>query len=712
MTPPPTRRWLVALTVILASAAAAPATDPLVPDDWAFKKPSRPTVPAVAGNTSVRTPVDAFLLAKLEAAKLTFAVPADRRTLIRRVTFDLTGLPPTPAEIDAFLKDTSPNAFEKLVDRLLASPRFGERAALFWLDAVRYAESDGYKADDSRPNAWRYRDYVIDSFNADKPYDRFVKEQLAGDELYPDDPVAQIATGFLRHYPYEFNAVDVEKKRIDILNDITDTTAAAFLGLTLGCAKCHDHKTDPVTQEDYYRFQAFYAAYWPTETPVGGDPAYTAWEAKTAEVRERMAELEKPHKEKEAARQRKRQQAIYVKLIDIPAGERTPWQKQIAAMVEKQVYGEKVDWSKKMKGAEKDRYEALEKKLAELSKQKPADPPTAMAMTDVGPVAPPTKRLMRGNWNRPANEVVPGYLSAIDDRDAEVQPTPQGTTGRRSALAKWIASSENPLTARVAVNRVWQQLFGRGIVATPADFGATGERPTHPELLDWLASDLTANGWRLKRVYKLVVTSSAYRQSAVADHGRTADPDNKLLWRMPRKRLDGEAARDAMLAVAGRLNLKAGGPSFYPELPAELKAAAGKWPVSADPAERDRRSVYVAVKRNLRYPFFTLFDSPDRNEVCARRFVTTTAPQALTLLNDEIVLGIGKAFAARVTKEAGEDRDAAVGKAFELALGRPPDTEEREAATNFLGRHPGKPAEAVADLCHAMLNLSEFLYVD
>jgi hypothetical protein len=259
------------------------------------------------------------------------------------------------------------------------------------------------------------------------------------------------------------------------------------------------------------------------------------------------------------------------------------------------------------------------------------------------------------------------------------------------------------------VNRVWQQLFGRGIVASAADFGATGDRPTHPELLDWLATDLTANGWRLKRVYKLIVTSSAYRQSAVADHGLKADPDNMLLWRMPRKRLDGEAARDAMLAVAGRLNLKAGGPSVYPELPAELKKAADKWPVSADPAERNRRSVYVAVKRNLRYPFFSLFDSPDRNEVCARRFVTTTAPQALTLLNDEMALDLAKTFAARVTKEAGED---ATGKAFELALGRLPDTEEREAARNFLARHPGKPAEALADLCHALLNLNEFLYVD
>jgi hypothetical protein len=399
-------------------------------------------------------------------------------------------------------------------------------------------------------------------------------------------------------------------------------------------------------------------------------------------------------------------------------------------MVARQVYEGKVEWSKKMKGTEKDQYETLSKELAELSKSKPPAPPSAMTMTDVGPVAPPTKRLMRGNWNRPANEVVPGFLSAIEDRDAEVKPTAQGTTGRRTALAKWIASADNPLTARVAVNRVWQQLFGRGIVASAADFGATGDRPTHPELLDWLARDLSSptasrerqrpegrppvadapgSPWTLKRIYRLIVTSTAYRQSGIADHGLKADPDNSLLWRMPRKRLDGEAARDAILAVAGKLNLKAGGPSVYPELPAELKKAADKWPVTANEADRNRRSVYVAVKRNLRYPFFTLFDSPDRNEVCARRFVTTTAPQALTLLNDEMVLDLAKTFAARVTKEAGDD---VIGKAFELALARPPDTEEREAAQRFIDHHAGKPAEVVADLCHAVLNLNEFLYVD
>ncbi len=691
--------WITLFLVVGSPLRAAE-----LPDDWAFKTPTRPAVPATAAH-----PVDAFLLRKLEAAKLAFAAPADKRTLLRRVTFDLTGLPPTPEEVAAFLADTSPDAYEKVVDRLLKSPRFGERAALFWLDAVRFAESDGYKADDFRPTAWRYRDYVIDSFNADKPYDRFVQEQLAGDELFPNDPAALVATGFLRHAPYEYNAVNVEQKRQDYLNDITDTTGATFLGLTLGCAKCHDHKTDPVTQYDYYRMQAFFAGFWPTETPLGTPEQVAAveakqkkWDAKTAELRREIAELEQSAREKAMAKERSRFADEYQDLLDIPEEKRTPLQKQLAQMVEKQVQGKAKVTAAQMKGPNQERWEGMQKRMAELAKEKPADLPTAFAMTDVGPDVPETKLLKRGDWKKPAEVVVPGYLSAITDEDAEFTPTPQGTTGRRAALAKWVTKPDHPLTARVMVNRIWQQLFGRGIVPTAADFGVTGERPTHPELLDFLATEFVANGWKVKSVYRLVVTSKAYRQSSVADHGTDADPENVLLWRMPRKRLDGEALRDTMLAVSGKLNTKAGGPSIYPELPDELKAAAGKWPVSPE-AERNRRSVYVAVKRNLRYPFFALFDSPDRSEVCSRRFVTTTAPQALTLLNDKMVLGFAKAFAARVAKDA----DPAA-RAFEMALGRAPNTEERATLTAFLA----KPSVTLADLCHALLNVSEFAYVD
>ena len=738
----------VALACLLAVGYHLPAADaPAPPDDWAFKPVAKPAVPSSAH----RNPIDRFLLAKLEAKGLTFAPPADRRTLLRRVSFDLIGLPPSPEEVEAFVTDTAADAFEKVVERLLASPQYGERMALGWLDLVRFAESDGFKADDTRPNAWRYRDYVIRSFNTDKPYDRFVKEQLAGDELFPGDADALIATGFLRHFPYEYNAVDVELKRQDMLNDVTDTTAAAFLGLTLACAKCHDHKTDPVTQHDYYRFQAFFAGFWPVEKPVGSpeqlaeiEKRRAEWEAKTAELRKELAAIEKPLRDKAMARERGRFQPEHAKLLDIPAAERTPLQKQLALMIDKQVYGRNKITASQMKADDREKWEGMAKRMAEFEKEKPADLPGVMAMTDLGPECPPTKLLKRGNWRNPGEDLTPGFLSAIDDRDAEVTPSKVGTSGRRSALAEWIASPQNPLTARVMVNRLWQHHFGRGIVGSPSDLGVTGDRPTHPELLDWLAGEfvnptIPANRrrespgggpsdpatspnpathvagsptpWSLKHVHRLIVTSAAYRQGARGDAaGAKADPENALLWQFPRRRLDGETLRDAMLAAAGLLNPKAGGPGVFPELPTELKA--GNWKVSADAAERNRRSVYVFVKRNLRYPFFALFDSPDRTETCARRFTTTTAPQALTLLNDAIVIGYAKALAARVEKDAGTDRDAVIDRAFGLTLSRPPTTEERETARTFLADHKGSSADAVTDLCHALLNLNEFVYID
>ena len=706
----------VVCLLILTVPGSAPGGD--LPADWAYKPVSAPVVPAPKAGQSMRNPVDAFLLARLESRGRTFAPAADRRTLIRRLTFDLTGLPPTPEAVEAFLKDESPTAYDRLVDRLLASPQYGERQALFWLDLVRFAESDGFKADDPRPNAWRYRDYVIRAFNIDLPYDRFVKEQLAGDELAPDDPNALTATGFLRHFPDEYNAVNLEQRRQEILNDITDTTASAFLGITLGCAKCHDHKTDPLTQSDYYRFQAFFAGYWPVEVPLlpsAERQAYeakrAAWEEKTAPIRAELAVIEGPYRQRDAKKQRGRFPDEYARLLDVPLAERTPLERQIAAMVEKQVDTRSADISRSIKPAEKERWQSLTAKLVEATKERPADPPRAMAMTDLGPTCPPTRLLRRGDWRKPGEELAPGFLSAVDDRDAEVTPSPAGTSGRRTALANWIASSKNPLTARVMVNRIWQQHFGKGLVGTPGDLGVTGDRPTHPELLDWLATEFVRDGWSVKKLHRRIVTSEAYRQSAQGDDFRTnPDPDAALLGHFPRRRLDGEAIRDAMLAAAGLLNLKTGGPSVFPELPAEIKATA--WKVSADPAERNRRSVYVSVRRNLRYPLFSLFDSPDRIETCSRRFVTTTAPQALTLLNDSIVLRFAKSFAARVVKEAGTDPDKAIDRAFALALSRPPITEEQAAMQKFLKNHPRPFPDAIADLCHALLNLNEFLYID
>jgi hypothetical protein len=736
-------RWsLTGLTFLVGAALFAAEERPAaaVPDDWAFHPAQRPAVPAVKTADRARNPIDAFVLARLQKEGRTFAPAADPLTLLRRVTFDLTGLPPTPEEIDAFLADRSPDAYAKAVDRLLASPAYGERMAMGWLDLVRYAETDGFKADDHRPDAWRYRDYVIRSFNSDKRYDRFVTEQLAGEELAPDDADARIATGFLRHFPDEYNAVNLEQRRQEILNDITDTVGVAFLGLTVGCAKCHDHKFDPITQEDYYRLQAFFAAYRPTDSPALPPAAraeherrMAAWEKETAEMRRRMEELEGPARKQFEAKRKVRFPQEYQDILAVPPEERTPLQKQLAAMAEKQVTAGPTEVAKAMKPAVKDEWQKLKERMAALDRDRPPQPPTAMGMTDVGPVAPPTYLLKRGDWRSHGQEVRPGFLSAIDDREAELQPPTGPTTGRRLALAKWLTRPDNPLTARVMVNRLWQHHFGRGLAATPGDLGAQGERPTHPELLDWLATEFVARGWSLKQMHRLMVLSETYRQSSgQATRGREppeADPENRLFGRMNRQRLEGEALRDAMLSVCGELNRKIGGPSVYPEMPAELKAK--DWPVSADAAERSRRSVYVFAKRNMRYPLFSLFDAPDGNEACARRYVTTGAPQALTLLNDRLILDHARRFAARVLRDCGStsNTSALIDRAFLLALGRTPDAEEQRTAREFLQRQTAllrgrgvtagplptdDPAAgaALVDFCHGLLNVNEFLFID
>ncbi len=699
-----------AVFVLMIASSVLFAGD--VPDDWAYHPMSQPVVPKDA-----KHPIDAFLLQKLTKAQLKYSPPASKTELLRRVSFDLTGLPPTPEECQAFEKDQSSSAYEKVVDRLLASPHFGERTAIWWLDLVRFAETDGFNADAHRPNAWRYRDYVIASFNSDLPYDRFIREQLAGDEVNPRTDSAMIATGFLRHFPDEHNAVNLEQRRQEILNDITDTTAATFLGITLGCAKCHDHKTDPIAQDDYYRMQAFFAGVWAIDHPIWTNEqkaTYTnklkEWEQRTAEIRRKMDELEAPSRDQAGRKQRSRFDDDYAKLLDIPFKQRTPIQKQLGEMIDRQVQTARKFNPSQLKGEAKAKWDMLAKELAKHAKEKPTEPQMIMAMTDVGVTAPEHHLLRRGNWQKPGHEVDPGYITSIDRNPAELKPTSQ-TTGRRTALANWIASPMNPLTARVMVNRIWQQLFGEGLVATGSDFGLTGEKPSHPELLDWLANDFVSDGWRIKRIYKQLVTSTAYRQTSRSDQGVEVDPDNRLLWRSPRKRIDGETLRDAMLAIAGTLNRTAGGPSVFPPLPAELKAPAS-WKVSSKVEDQNRKSIYVYVKRNLRYPLFTLFDAPDRNETCPRRFVTTTAPQSLMLVNDTIILEIAQSFAGRIRKEAGEDLAKQHERIYQLALARTPNELEAKALLNFRKQHGGSSEESLFDLCHAVLNLNEFVYID
>src|SRR5579871_286309 len=710
---------------------------------WAYHTPVRPAVPWVKRPAWVRNPIDAFILARLEAAGLTPTAEADRRTLARRVFFDLTGLPPTPDELDAFIHDSSSDAYERLVDRLLASPHYGEHWALYWLDLVRYAESDGFKADDARPTAWRYRDYVIAAFNSDKPYDRFIREQLAGDEAFPNDPAALIATGFNRHYPDEYNAVNLEQRRQEILNDMTDTTSQVFLGLTVGCARCHDHKFDPILQTDYYRLQAFFASYCPTDLPLGDAKEMrqyrrqmTEWEQKTAVLRRRMAEIEEPYQRKFSTQRKQRFPQEYQHVYEKLPEQRTPLEQQLAAMVAKQIDGQKAEVAKGMKADVRREWDELNKQMEQFARLKPPAPPTTMTLTDIGPVAPVTYVLKRGNWQQRGAEVRPGFLSAIDDREAEIGPPKPGarTTGRRAALADWIARPENPLTGRVMAKRLWQHHFGRGIVATPSDFGVQGTPPTHPELLDWLACEFVARGWSLKALHRLIVTSATYRQACTWNPKNGAvDPDNTLCWRMSRRRLEGEALRDAMLAISGQLNPAVGGPSVYPEIPAELGVSRAGWPVSRNLSDRNRRSIYIFVKRNLRYPLFSVFDAPDSNETCARRHQSTNAPQALMLLNSTMVTEMAQAFAGRVLNTAGKEPEQVVERAFQLALGCPADTKERTLMMAFLtsevrlqsadrksalqpmplpvGVDP-KFGTSVVGLCHALLNLNEFLYLD
>ncbi len=690
---------------------------------WAYQKPVRHSFPSVRNSDWVRNPIDLFILAKLESAGLKPSPVATKAVLIRRVTFDLLGVPPTPAEIDAFLADDRPDAYERLVDRLLDSPRFGEHWATYWLDLVRFAETDGFKADDVRPNAWRYRDYTINAFNRDKSFARFIQEQLAGDELFPHEPEALVATGFLRHYPDEYNAVALELRRQEILNDITDVCSSVFLGLTMGCARCHDHKFDPILQSDYYRLQAFFAAYQPADLPLANEAqerrhgqAEHQWEEKTKDVRQELAGLEKENRLKAGTKRMGRFPKEYQEAYLTPPEKRTPLQTQIAFMVGKQVAVTREDMLKVMKPEAKARWEALNRQMESFASLKPAPFPAAMGMSEIGAAAPPTYLLKRGEVRARGAEIAPGFPSAIDDREPPLpdQPVDAKTTGRRSVLAAWLSSAENPLTARVLVNRLWQHHFGRGIVGTPADFGIQGEATTHPELLDWLAVEFMDRGWSMKTMHRLLVTSAAYRQASVDDQrGRTVDPQNQLLWTARRRRLEGESLRDAMLAVSDRLDSTIAGPSVHPPLPKELPGSKS-WTADKDPTSADRRSVYIFVKRNLAYPLLQVFDVPDRNETCARRHVGTNAPQALAMLNSEVTRDMARALAQRVLRDSGHNFDAALTEAMRLALGRPPDPEEKRTLTEFVERARAANGEALAleDVCHALLNLNEFLYVD
>jgi hypothetical protein len=726
---------------------------------WSLQPVTKPAAPAVKGKQWVKNPIDAFVLGKLEEKQLQPNKPADKLTLLRRVTIDLTGLPPTQSQIQAFVSDNSSNAYEKVVDHLLASPAYGERWGRHWLDVARYADSDGFKADGTRPYIWRYRDYVIKAFNDDKPYDQFVREQIAGDELYPGDPNALIAMGFNRHWIDESNAAGLFTRRQETLDDMTSVTGATFLGLTFGCARCHDHKYDPILQKDYYRLQAFFA-----NTSFGDGPLpmkdvakrrkyeeqKALWEEKTKAIRAEMAQILEPLRISKAKGGSNTFEDEVQEAIFMDPAKRNPLQQMMYHTAEPRVTFDEEPDARTLRGLKGDsgkRYTELKKQLSEFDSLRPAPPPEGQFMIDISATAPPTHILRGGNWQAKGEEVQPGFLSILDPSDAKITP-PAGlnSTGRRSVLAAWLTDPKNPLTARVMVNRIWQNHFGTGVVATSGDFGRMGARPTHPELLDYLTTSFVENGWSMKKLHRLILLSNTYQQSS--DYQAKAaetDPDNKLLWRYSRRRMEAEAVRDSMLSVSGVLNSHMGGPGVFPPVPAgtlsELSATAvaGGWKTEKDPAQSNRRSVYIFVRRNLPYPMLQEFDSASTFDAIHTRKNTVTPSQSLDLLNNDLVLDLARAFAARVLNEdSGLTSEAQVDAAFRLAYGRQASAEEQKTAMAFLERQmpilaarfaggdkakppmPTKtpegmePARAAAfvDLCQMLLASNEFLYIN
>ncbi len=691
---------------------------------WAWKAPQRSTVPAVQQSNWPKNDIDRFILAKVEEQGLTPAPPADAATLVRRLYFDLIGLPPTPNEVEEFVAAWEAASakrqaiLEKLIDQLLASPHYGERWGRHWLDLARFAESNGYEFDEVRPDAWRYRDYVIRAFNADKPYDRFVLEQLAGDELFPDDVDARVATGFNLLGPDMTDSSNQAQRRQNTLDDMTDTAGLAFMGLTLGCARCHDHKFEPILQADFYRVQAFFA---PTEFRKDVPVASKNERAAHAEVQAKYQALIQPTLDAQARLEAPyRAQAFDAKLERIadearaahrtPEANRTPRQRELVDQTARLVAVTANDAVALMSKSDRAQYEKLRQTLQQFDAHKPAPLPVAMGLQDKREPSAKTFLLERGELNQRGPEIPPAWPLVLSPKYQETRPTIEPpaphTTGRRAALARWLVDPAHPLTARVMVNRLWQHHFGRGIVATPSDFGVRGQLPTHPEMLDWLATEFSARGWSVKHMHKLMLLSATYQQSAIASKDTVAkDPDNAWFSRMKRRRLEGEIIRDSLLAVSGRLNKKMGGPGVLPPLPPEVRVAAKEWPVTANAEEHTRRSVYLFARRNLRFPFLETFDLPDSNHSCPKRQQSTTGPQALAMLNSADVAVAAKALAQRLTK-APNTSDEQVTSAFRWVYGRRPSAEEMQASRAFLRESP------LHELCRGLLNTNEFVYVD
>ena len=687
------------------------------PTWWAFKDPVKPTVPEIARASH---PIDAFLLRKLEEKGLAPADRADRETLIRRLSFDLLGLPPSKEDVEAFVKDDGPDAWERLVDTMLESPRYGEKWGRHWLDLVRYGDTSGFEQDPYTLEAWRYRDYVIDSFNEDKPYDRFVKEQLAGDEIYPDDAVARTGTGYYRVNANRDMLFKVEDlNRVEKLTDYVDTTSKVFLALSVGCARCHDHKFDPIPQTDFYRMQAIFA-------PAVNDRVFLeynssrfydlAWNTRDFQLRgigDHLNAIFGPYQKKIRNERLSKFENVaeIIEAFDTKREDRTTRQEELVTEYQDDARVTNADVYAAMTPSDRERVTTIERQLVGMFKGYSA-PPMAPGVIDGGRESPRTYVAVRGNPDVPGEEVGPGYLTALGGGDIPDPPEHASTTFRRKHLAEWIASADNPLTARVMVNRIWQHHFGDPIVADPSDFGIRATDVSHPELLDWLAVRFVEEGWSIKAMHRVMLTSEAYQRSSVPSaKANEVDPTNRYLSHFNRRRLQAEELRDAVLKASGSLNVEMyGEPVVVPLDKEELYGITGnpdsRWVVSWDPEQHDRRSVYLLQRRAFQQPMFQVFDAPDGMTTCSRRNESTTAPQSLTLLNSRFM-----------TEQA--DRLAEHGGSIEgvwsSAFARAPTEDERAMAEAFVERQAelrGTREGALAELARSLLNSNEFLYVD
>ena len=749
-------QWDTAGVTTAADALAALENNELPPgarDYWAFQLPKQAPVPK---SETYDHPVDRFLDHARREAGVTAAPRADRLMLLRRAHLDLTGLPPPLAQIDDFLADTDRGAWERLIDRLLDSPQYGERWGRHWLDVARYADTTGFEMDYNRANAWRYRDYVINAFNRDKPYNQFLREQIAGDELDHTTDETRIATGFLRAGPrVNYRERDNPERRYDYLDDVLGTLGRGVLGMTVNCARCHDHKFDPILQKDYYSMQASIFGYVEVDWPLLDRADLAEYRAANAEIdsrqqslQDRIAEIEEPYRERlQMEMIRERFPENVQKAAAKPESERTPGERLLVTQV-LSLNPPREALNAALPPADQATVESLHKEIAALDDERPPEPAMAEIVTDGdyrwtpdadgddvigcpecrirpdepgtflheegGPAyeVPPSYLLIRGDPGSPGSEMSPGFLTVATygDPPTVIPRQDRRTSGRRLALAEWIASRDNPLTARVIVNRIWHHHFGRGIVRTLDNLGVMGDAPTHPELLDWLAVEFMNRGWSIKEMHRLLMTSESYRMTASyeSDAANDADLDNQLLWRYRPQRLEAEALRDSIMTVSGGIDLTVGGPPIFPYIPEEVLSGArtrGGWNNQPDGPDVWRRSTYVYRRRALNFPFFDTFDHPDQNLTAAARNVATVPTQALTLMNNEFVLRQAELFADRLEEAAPRDLDRQIDLAYRIALTRSPTAEEAELAKALATN------QSLVGLAHVMFNLNEFLYL-